>query len=309
MSWKERVKRIERNFIVTKRATRQGEKTMNEKPVTQALARRFLLGQVDGLERQEIENLFITDPDIKNTILLAEEDLVEEYLDGRLSQSEVIDFLGRHGQTSYQRRKLRIAESLRQYAVANALSSQSPMPGILTMRNLVSFPVLRNSKFLMSVSLAVMMILLATSVWLVSRYTRRAPEIDLNRELTELNTPSNLNLTLPHMYSLPLPPLSFRSVQPPSQVTLGDDYRIIELQLIWPHKEESQRYQASFLHVGSPGRFTVFNLHLEHSSGGSIVRVRLPAEHVAPGLYQVSLSGNRNDGSQLIEEYTFTVTR
>jgi hypothetical protein len=287
---------------------------MKEKPVTEALARRFLLGQVEDLAQQEIESLFISDPEVKNTVLLAEEDLVEDYLDGNLTESDADEFLLRYGHTPHQRRKLRIAESIKQYALAESLPDQPALSAVQRFHGLALFRALRKRGFFIPVAVSVTIILLVTGIWLVQMHNLRTQENNLGlligQELTELNSRSSLGETPPQLSSMTLPPVALRGVQPSSELKLQANYPIVELKLLWPQKEEYWSYEATLRRVGSPRRFTVPGLQLEKNSGRNVVRLRLPAAHLVAGLYQISLSGIASDGtSGPTEEFIFSVGR
>src|SRR5882672_1701747 len=281
---------------------------MNQKPVTEVLARRFLLGQVDDSERQQIESLFISDPEVKRTILLAEEDLLEDYLEGALSNSDAGEFRLRYANTSHQRRKLRIAASINQYALAESLREQPKLSGIQRLRGWVSSPAPRNRWYLIPVTLAVSIIVLVAAVWLVQWHHRRTQDnlsLVVEKELKDLNSSSSLGETPSQMRSIALPPVTLRSVQPPAEVKLEAIYPIIELRLLWPQKEDSLSYQVMLQRVGTSDRFTITDLHLAKDHDRSIVRLRLPPQHLVPGLYQITLTGAATEGATApTEEYT-----
>ena len=50
-------------------------------PVTEQVARSFLLGDVDASEQERIESLFLSDREIRETILMVEDSLLEDYLE------------------------------------------------------------------------------------------------------------------------------------------------------------------------------------------------------------------------------------
>jgi len=86
---------------------------MNEALISEVMARRFLLGQCGELDRERIESLFVTDAIAKETILLAEQELIDEYLDGSLIGQEREQFVRQYQATAELRHRIRIAESLR----------------------------------------------------------------------------------------------------------------------------------------------------------------------------------------------------
>ena len=283
---------------------------MKEKPVTDAFARRFLLGQVDDAERQEIERLFMLDTEVKDTVLLVEEELVEDYLEGILTGSDAAQFLLRYAHTPYQRRKLRIADSVKQYALAQ--SSQNQKADSAIQRFWVSLRSIFNAKYFIPTTVAATIVLLVGAIWLGQWQNRRRLEnnrrLIFSQQLTVLNSRSSLGETPSQMLSHTLLPGTARSVESGSEVK-PQNFSIIEFQLLWPQKEEYQTYQATLRRVGIPDRFPIQDLHLEKKSGSNIVRLRLPAAHLSPGPYQIELNGIARDGTVAsTEEYSFTIT-
>jgi hypothetical protein len=285
---------------------------MKDRLVTDVLARRFLLGHVDNAERQEIESLFIADSEVKNTILLAEEVLIEDYLEGTLTGSDAAEFLLRYAQTPYQRRRLRITGSVKQYALAQSLAIEKAHSGV--QKFWTSLRSTFDHRYFIPATVAATIILLVGSIWLAQWHNRGTQEDNQRlifcQQLTALNSRASLSETPPQMFSQTLLPGAVRSAQPSSEVNLQTNYSVIELQLLWPQREEYQSYQATLRRVGIAVRFPIPDLHLEKKSERNIVRLRLPASQISPGLYQISLNGIASDGTVAsTEEYTFSVTR
>lgn len=306
------MKRIELNLIVSKAETVRGAKTMSEKPMTRAVARRFLLGAVDDSERQQIESLFIIDPETKETILIAEDELVEDYLEGSLSESDTAKFLEQYAYGHRQRRKLRIVESIKEYGRAEALRDQSGSSFLQHLRSFISLHGRRDRRLYIPIAVAMAVVLVVIAVWLVQWSNQRMRDQNLRlafeQQLKDLNAPSSLSENPPQMLSLILPSVSLRSVNSPAEIKPQAVYRIIELQLLWPQKEEAQNYRAILRRVGDAEKFTIANVHAEKNPVGKVVRLRLPAVSLAPGLYQVSLSAIASDGTPgPAEEYDFII--
>src|SRR5712691_4522820 len=99
---------------------------MKEELVTDAEIRQFLLGSVDDSERQRIEGLFMSDAEFNQRVLLAEDDLIEDYLEHSLAHMDRDKFLARYGHTPEQQRRLRISRSIRDYAASEAMLGQTP---------------------------------------------------------------------------------------------------------------------------------------------------------------------------------------
>src|ERR1043165_1578552 len=93
---------------------------MKEEGATDALLRQFLLGRVADEERQRIESLFITEAQMKDKVLAAEQKLIDDYLEDCLTTADKEAFLSFYGDTAAQRRKLEIARSIQEWAVNQA---------------------------------------------------------------------------------------------------------------------------------------------------------------------------------------------
>ena len=281
--------------------------------MTKAGARRFLLGAVDDSERQQIESFFIIDPETQEIILIAEDELVEDYIEGSLSGSEKSKFLEQYAHGPRQRRRLRIAESIREYAQTDALRNESGSGSPL--QKLSSFLSLHwptERKLYIPIGAAIATLLVVAALWLVQWNNRRTQVNDrllaVEQELRDLNSPSSFRENPPQMFTLELPSVSLRSVTPSSVITPQAAYRLIQLQLLWPHKEEFQSYHAVLRRVGGIEKVAVGNLHIEKSPGGGVVRLRLPVHSLAPGLYQVTLTAIAVDGAPgPTEAYQFTI--
>lgn len=283
---------------------------MNDKPMTKAAAKQFLLGGVEDSKREQIESLLITDPDTEETILIAEEELIEDYLEGSLSESDRIRFLSQYAYGPREQRKLRIAESIREYAQADARRMQSGS-AVQTLRR-ISGRWQPKRRLYLPIAVAVATVLVVASVWLAQWNSHRMRDdnlrLALEGELAELNTPSRLRENPPQMLSLVLPSVSLRSVNSPAEIAPQTAYRIIELQLLWPQEGDSQSYLAVLRRVGGREEFKVFNLRAEQKPGGKVVRLRVPAQSLAPGLYHTSLSALASDGTPgPAEEYDFII--
>jgi hypothetical protein len=279
---------------------------MNEKSVTGPLARRFLLGAVNDSERQQLESLFMIDPETKETILMAEDELVEDYLEGSLSESEKAKFLDQYAHGPRERRKLRIAQSIKEYGLAEA-RRQTGNSTIQKLRGLISWRWPKERRLFALMAVTVATLLVVTAVWLVQWNNQRTRNNNLKaaieRELTELNSPSNLSKNPSPMLSVVLPSVALRSHRPPD-VTSRLAYRIVELQLLLTQQQEFQSYTAVLSRVGGIEELTIPNLHAEKNSAGRVVRLRLPSQALARSHYQISLSGVPNGST---EQYDLVV--
>src|SRR5258708_29298201 len=101
---------------------RQGGKDMNGRDGDPNLLRRYLLGDLnDEVTLDKIELRLISDGEFADWVTVAENDLIEGYLDGDLSAEDTERFI-RHFLISPERKQqLRLTENLRKLAAKSAI--------------------------------------------------------------------------------------------------------------------------------------------------------------------------------------------
>jgi len=281
---------------------------MNEQ-LTDTKLRQFLLGDVDELEREQIEKRFISDPQSKQRILIAEEDLIEDYLEDSLSPIQKQQFLAQYGYTPQHRRRLQITRLIKD----NAMSGATAVDTVPIRRSSFFSQLWSQNKRILIPALAVLMIALIAGVILVSQSSRRRSEeanqhASIERELAELNSTTTSPLPPSAVASVVLPPISVREAGANHEVTQNPGTRVIELRLLWTQKQEFSSYRITLNRVAESEQFTISGLHIQDDKFGRAVIVKIPTHLLRRGLYQVNLSGTGLGGpSSLSEEYTFTV--
>ena len=278
---------------------------MKEEFVTDAEIRQFLLGLVDDSERQRIESLFMSDAEFNQRVIIAEEDLIEDYFEDSLAPTDRDKFLAHYGYAPQHQRRLTISRLIRNYAASEAKSSQVP-PAIGKGR--AFFPQLtpRNPRLFIPIAAIVAIACIIGIVWLVRSNNRR---MTIERELAELNARPDLSASSSQVVSLVLRPISIRSVEPETKLTPRADIRVVELDLLWIQKEQYPNFYVLVRRVGTNEEFRVSGLRIERSpTSGNSIRVRLLSRLLRDGLYQVTLTGVGPDGTASKgEEYTFVV--
>jgi hypothetical protein len=285
---------------------------MKETPVTEKVARSFLLGEVDPALRQRIESLFLTDSEARETILIAEDSLLEDYLEGTLASAEAERFLERFAANLKERKRLRITQSIREYAIENAPPISEPISVPEKLRLLLPGWA-ANQRVGLPVLASIIIVLIIGAVWFMLRMNQRVREdnqqASIERQLAEVNSPASLSASPPQIFSTTLPAISVRSVQSSSAIILQSSTRLVELHLLWGPKEEYPTYQAELGRVESKA-FMFPPLHLEEGQGVRLVRLRIPADLLTAGLYRIRLRGMASDNSPgPTEEYDFQVIR
>lgn len=285
---------------------------MREGFPTDALIRRFLVGDVDEEEHERIERRFISDQEVYERIVVVEDELIEDYLEDSLTASDREKFLAQYGHTPKERRRLRIVKAIKEHSVAEAMSSQRARSTKSKSPNFLSALRLRNPGFLIPVAAVLIIAFVVGLVWLMDIRNKRAQETNrraaIERELADLNAPSSVREVSPQTLLLVLPSVSGRSVGSQTNLRARTDIRVVELQLLWTQKEQYPGYEAVLRRVGDSERLTIPNLHVEKTAWGNAVPLKLPTHILTRGLYQITLSGIGSSGAPgQAEEYSFTV--
>jgi CHAT domain-containing protein len=97
-----------------------------------AAIREYLLGRLADEDREEFEQRFFADEELFDKLPTAEEELIDDFLNGTLSQDEVDLFQKNFLIGSKREQQLRIGKAWRDYAAAHA-DEKPPAPGILSL--------------------------------------------------------------------------------------------------------------------------------------------------------------------------------
>lgn len=272
---------------------------------SEELLRQFLLGEVDDAERERIESLFLTDTEFKEQLLAAEQSLIDDYLEERLTADHRESFLSRYGASHGQRRKLRIAQSIKEHAEAQA--ADVPIDTRPTVVRAGWFGIAGKPRLVWAIA-AVVVVAVLLAIWLqIRRSEHDAQHSAIERELASLNDPSRSRQALPEMASLSVAPITLRNVESPAQFTPQSEIRVLELHLIQVQNEGHQRYRAVLKKgsISEPFKFPDFQ---QLDDNPRVIRLRVPTSLLSRGTYQIILSAIAADGSvSSVEEYNFTV--
>lgn len=278
---------------------------MKEEAVTDALLRQFLLGKVEDEERQRIESLFITDSVMNDRVLAAEQELMDDYLEDRLSTADKETFLSLYGDTEAQQRELGIAKSIQEWATNQPVTYAS----LISVWDRLRARLL-NPTIVIPIAVTAVLLIVLVLVWVNSQRTDRNKQyyLAVQEQLAQLNTLSSLRELPAQMSPLTLKPAVVRSVDPQPELTISSNVHFAELRLLWMQQEDYTTYQALVLSLGDKQSYTVSNLVLENESG-KVVRIRLPSGMLTRGNYQIELRGVAADSSKSPPEvYSFTVS-
>jgi hypothetical protein len=286
---------------------------MKEQTMSDELLRQFLLDNVNDEERARIESLFLTDSLVKERVLAAEQNLIEDYLEDSLTTVDRERFLSRYAQTTAQRRKLRITKSIKDWAVTEATGTQAEaavsqtVPSTISIWSRAGAWLRHRPTFVVPLAVATMVAIIVAAVWLNSRTEQRNRQ-RIEQELAQLNTPASLREVPPQMLSKELSPVTVRNVEQQAEIKRSADIRIVELRLPWVQRERYSTYEAEVRRVSGDESLTIRNLQAD-GDGGYFIRIRLRATILNRGHYQILLRGIAADGATSpIQEYSFVVS-
>jgi hypothetical protein len=94
---------------------------MNVQSANGGSIRRYLLGELSEAERDEVEQRLMSDDDLYQQLLLAEDELIDEYISDALSEQERVKFSRRFLRVPELRQDVRSSIALRKYALKTAL--------------------------------------------------------------------------------------------------------------------------------------------------------------------------------------------
>jgi hypothetical protein len=282
---------------------------MKEEAPTDAQLRQFLLGKVDDEERQRVESLFLTDSLMKERVLAAEQELFDDYLEESLSPADRERFLSLYGDTAAQRRKLRIAKSVQQWAMDQSKTSPIVAKPANSIWSRLLVQLRQKPVLVIPIAVAAAVAIVVTLVWINTRTPERETEyLAFNQELAQLNTPSRLREPLTGLSQLTLKPVSVRSIEAESELKRRPDNAVAEIRLLWMQKEDYPTYQAVLRRPGDDRPYPIPNLTIQNENG-KFIRVRVPVHLMTRGDHQLELSGVSADGSKSSPEvYSFTVS-
>ena len=279
---------------------------MKDDSVTDALLREFLLGKLAGEDRERIEGLFLTDSQTRERVLALEQDLFDDYLEDSLSQEDKERFISRYAQTDEQRRKLRITGAIKDWAVREARAPQQAAAVSIWSRvwSWLRF----NPRFFIPIAVTTVVAAVFAIVWLNGRIEQRK-HLAIEQELAQLNSPASLREVPPNTISVDLSPVSVRSAQLQGELNIPGGTGLVELHLPWIQSERYSTYQAEVRRLRDRKSFKIPNLQAQND-GRHTIRLRLPAQILTTGGYQINLTGIAANGTlSFSEEYSFVVAK
>lgn len=271
---------------------------MNE--ITPEIIRSYLLGSLDEPNRARLEEKLLTVRSVYDELLIAEDELTDQYLADELSDSEREGF-EKHFLSAPERQvKLRFARNLRRYVrLENEGEPQKEDDPSLALsspnaqhrpkkRYFFSFLPIQNPVIGYSIAAVVVFAVLGLSWTVFNNLRSTQPRTG---EVFAVTLTSGLVRDSGTMTSFNIPP-GTDSVQLQLSLT-SDDY---------------QNYRAELLTGDRDSVHVEENLRPEGAGANKTVTLHVPADILKRGHYRVKLSGLRPDGNyEDVEGFVFRV--
>lgn len=271
----------------------------------QPTIRRYLLGRLDDAGRERFEERFVKDAEFRETALIVEEELIDDYLAGLLPADERARFDAHYLIGPRQRQELTMARAIREYALESpeVLPSDAPKA---TGRKLLDL--LTGRGWLPAVVVAGMLVVavLGSWVWWGSRWQENEPQLVNAAAIARLNKPP---YGAEPALSVPLTGFHNRAGGQGQKFSVPAGIEIVQLQLALP-ATPYQSYQAT-LRVADGGElFTIGDLGAQQTGAGRLLNLRLPAPILTPRDYVLSVSGRTAaGGDESVADYYFRVLK
>jgi hypothetical protein len=292
------------------------------------LIRKYLLGSLEGEEREQLEERVLSDPNFRDRVLLVEENLIEDYTAGVLDETERHGFLKMFYADPQRRIEVQVVKGLKQHAATNwwtrlfGAVQNTWKSHRATLASAGASPLDSLSGFHKAAIAGALVIAVTITFLLVQRFLRseQAPPSltqeqqrhDLiERELARLNK-SREAQSLPTALAATLSPGLSRGDDTESTiqfpiVTLPRGAESAQLRLLLrPSDNEYRSFQAVLTPIGTSESYKVDLNPVEMSPGVPALILRLPTRVLDDGDYSVQLSGQSADGrTEALPDYYY----
>jgi hypothetical protein len=248
----------------------------------QATIRQYLLGQASEVEASRVEAQLLFDEPYYEELLIAEDELIDQYLSDVLSLAEREQFEAHFLAAPERHQKLRFARSLRRYVASAATETRPDSPGETAkqvtrerqagfgwnwFKNLFRRPV-------PAFALIVAVLLVGAVTWQVSRFTGPARQ------------PGKV-------YAAVLTPGLVRDGGETTRISIPVDADTLRLRVELP----SGQYESFRAALLSEDRREVFTAEGRRAADDArIVEFDVPSRMLKPGDYQLSVRGRPANG-------------
>jgi len=250
--------------------------------------RPYLLGLIPQNDQPQIEERLLVDNEFYEELLIAEDELIDEYLAGELSPMERRNFEEHFLVTPEREQKVRFGRALNKYT-ADKSSRRAPTPQWWSYP--AAFLSSRNAVALTALSAAALV--LVVGVWLATKNPWQ-------------QTPGTAPVSI---VTAVLIPGTAREGGEITRISIPPGTDTIQLRLALP-PGDYEKYRAAILTSQGTNVWTGTNLQPELLVEGKFIVLTLPANIFRRDDYQAKLSGQlANSSFEDAASYTFRVSR
>jgi hypothetical protein len=310
---------------------------LKHKDDSQDLPMRYLLGQLSESEQERIEQTYLADESWQERLAVAEDDLIDDYVRGRLGASDRTAFESHFLNSPRRHERVAFARALQQ------LTRPTPAVALVAPPS----PWRWRERPAMALLVAATVLLLIGGAWLAFQSVRLRGELtraqaeraaladseeQLRRQLGDEHA-RNEDLSQQLAEAHPEPPPQTESehttIQPPAIASFVLSAGLArdpgERQMLdVPRTAQQVRLQLAFRQPGPAADAGIYRAVLRTPEGREVLRrdglkarpagaarlVALPPTNLASGDYLLTLeSRNAANGYDVVAEYAFTVTR
>lgn len=261
----------------------------------QSLIRQYLLGELDEQQREQLEQRVITNPDYKEEVLITEEELLEDFVNGSLSPRELELVRAKYSSSPSRWRKVEIARAISKYAADHPIAVEPAGPQRSWARSVLEFFSARNR--FRQLSLAILILVMAGGsllvYWWVSRESRANYEtlVRLNGPASEILQPDQ------SVVAVSLSPLLLRGAGDARTVTITNQTKTVQLRLADPSSGETKVFRARLKNRAGAEVFTLDDVPARQSGQFPVLVLQIPAEMLTSQDYQLEISERKPDGT------------
>lgn len=256
--------------------------------------RQYLLGMLAQEQYLRLEQRLLTSNDLLEEILIAEDELIDEYLRGELSETEQKNFVVCFLKAPERQQKLRFSKTFKRYIKSAGTEGTSEGAGSVSQafsaRDYLSRLTRVRSPVVTFSLAATLLVLLSGVSWVLVR-----------RVMTPRGAHNSLVVRLT--------PKLVRDAGETNRILIPADVNTVRLQLALPD-DDYKTYRAALRSSGGAEIWAGNNVTVNTVGVDGYVQFDLPAEILGPDDYKVTLSGHLSeDKYEDVTNYSFRVVR
>ncbi|HEX6718254.1 MAG TPA: hypothetical protein VF088_14145 [Pyrinomonadaceae bacterium] len=254
----------------------------------QAVIRKYLLGYSDADIAESIEQRLVGNSEYLQEFLIVTDELIEDYLDGSLSEPDVTRFETHFLTTPHRHRRLEMAKALSERAMSDVNSDTKTTDHNKNVARITPLPLPTHRRQYWQLAAAVTVVVFAGLI--ASTILRnRSPAGELQAELGRLNGPGSEGPAGP-LVQLTIAPTTVRGLGEDRRVVVEPDTQTVVVRLVLADKMYDS-YQAALQTVEGNELGKTPPLKPISGDEGRFIEVRLPAKRLESQNYQIKLSG------------------